>query len=185
MATTNNNNESMGVNELIKDIKTHLTQKSSSTRDEVRVMRAMLNDRDFKYEEYSNGGVETRCPAEEFRGMLSNIVSSTTKIPKNEAKALADEYEVKKSDAETMVTLSKDFLNTALRTGRSISLGGTAKSNISIQLKDIETATKRYPKKVGVNSDGSIKYENAESVVPAHQGLKVKSPCPDWIVDKK
>ena len=45
--------------------------------------------------------------------------------------------------------------------------------------------TKRYPKKVGVNPDGSTRYENAESTVPAHEGLKVKSPCPDWVSDKK
>lgn len=177
--------EEMGVQALINDIKTHLTQKSASSRDEVRVMRAMLNDRKFQYSEYSNSGVETHCPAEEFRGMVANIVSGATKISKAEAKTLVDAYDAKKSDAETMVQLSKDFMNTALRTGRSVNLGGTEKSNISIQLKNVEMTTKRYPKKVGVNQDGSIKYENAESIVPAHEGLKVKSPCPDWVTDKK
>ena len=117
--------------------------------------------------------------------MVANIVSSATKITKAEAKTLVDAYDAKKSDAETMVQLSKDFMNTALRTGRSVNLGGTEKSNISIQLKNVEMTTKRYPKKVGVNQDGSIKYENAESIVPAHEGLKVKSPCPDWVTDKK
>lgn len=188
MATTKANNnapEEMSVQALVKDIKTHLTQKSASSRDEVRVMKAMLNDRTFKYEEYSNSGVETRCPAEEFRGMITNVISSATKIPKNEAKALADNYDAKKSDAETMVQISKDFINTALKTGRSINLGGTEKSNITIQLKEIDMAVKRYPKKVGVNQDGSIRYENAESTVPAHEGLKVKSPCPDWVLEKK
>ena len=106
-------------------------------------------------------------------------------MPKAEAETLVNSYEAKKSDAETMVKLSKDFLNTALRTGRSVNLGGTEKSNISIQLKDGEMTTKRYPKKVGVNPDGSTRYENAESTVPAHEGLKVKSPCPDWVSDKK
>ena len=174
-------NEEMGVNALIKDIKKNLTQKSASTRDEVRVMKAMLNDRDFKYTEFSNSGNTTHCPAEDYRSMLTNVVSAATKIPKSEAKSLVDSYEAKKSDAETMVQLSKDFFNTALRTGRSVNLGGTEKSNISIQLKEVPMATKRYPKKVGTNPDGSIRYENAESVVPAHEGLKVKSPCPDWV----
>lgn len=188
MATNKNataNTEEMGVTALVNDIKTHLTQKSASTRDEVRVMKAMLNDRNFQYSEYSNSGVTQHCPATEFRGMMANIVSSTTHMPKAEAETLVNSYEAKKSDAETMVKLSKDFLNTALRTGRSVNLGGTEKSNISIQLKDVEMTTKRYPKKVGVNPDGSTRYENAESTVPAHEGLKVKSPCPDWVSDKK
>lgn len=182
MATNDKNqNEVIGVQALVNDIKTHLTQKSASSRDEARVMKELLNDRKFQYAEYSKNGVTTHCPAEEFRGMLANIVSNTTKIPKAEAKTLVDGYEAKKSDAETMVQISKDFVNTALRTGRSVNLGGTEKSNISIQLKDVAMTTKRYPKKVGTNPDGSIRYENAESTVPAHEGLKVKSPCPDWV----
>lgn len=177
---TNNENE-MGVQELVQNIKSNLTQKSASSRDETRVMRAMLNDRDFKISTYTNNGVEQHCPAEDFRDMLSGIVSATTKIPRQEAQALVENYEAKKSDAETMIQLSKDFTNTALRTGRRINLGGTENSNISIQIKEIPESIKRYPKKVGVNDDGSIRYENAESVVPAHEGLKVTSPCPDWV----
>ena len=179
----NGNENEMGVQELVQNIKSNLTQKSASTRDETRVMRAMLNDRDFKVSTYTNGNdePEQHCPAEEFRKMLSGIVSATTKIPRQEAENLVENYDVKKSDAETMIQLSKDFTNTALRTGRRINLGGTENSNISIQLKEIPESIKRYPKKVGVNDDGSIRYENAESIVPAHEGLKVTCPCPDWV----
>ena len=46
--------ETMGVQELITNIKENLSQKSASSRDEVRVMKAMLNDRDFKVSTYSN-----------------------------------------------------------------------------------------------------------------------------------
>jgi hypothetical protein len=178
-------NEIKGVNELVNDIKANLKQKSSSNRDEARVMRAMLNDRDFTVTTYSNSGTETHCPAEEFRGMLGNIVSATAKLPKAEAENLVNNYEVKKSDAETMIGISKDFINTSLRTGRKIQLGGTESSNISVQLKEIPESIKRYPKKVGVNQDNSTKYENAETRVPAHEGLKVTSPCPDWVTKKK
>jgi hypothetical protein len=112
--------------------------------------------------------------------MASNIIASTTKIPKVEAQSIADNYEVKKSDAETMVALSKDFLNCALRTGRKINLGATAKSNISIQIKDIPESQKKFPMKTGVNDDGTPRYEKAETIIPAHEGLKVSSPCPNW-----
>lgn len=176
-SSTNNKKES--VQELIQDIKTNLKQKSSSKRDEVMVMRAMLNDKDFKVTDYATK--EQHCPAEEFRAMTANIVASTTKIPKVEAEAIVDTYEVKKSDAETMVTLSKDFLNSALRTGRKINLGATEKSNISIQIKEIPESQKKFPMKTGINDDGSPRYEKAETIIPAHEGLKVSSPCPSWV----
>lgn len=170
--------ESMNVKDLIKDIHDNLKQKSASKRDEVVVMRAMLNDKSFVVKDYATE--ETHCPALEFRDMASNIIASTTKIPKVEAQSIADNYEVKKSDAETMVALSKDFLNCALRTGRKINLGATAKSNISIQIKDIPESQKKFPMKTGVNDDGTPRYEKAETIIPAHEGLKVSSPCPNW-----
>ena len=172
----NENNTS--VQELINDIKTNLKQKSSSRRDEEAVMRAMLNDRSFVVKDYSSQ--ETHCPATEYREMIAGIVASTTKMPKVEASAIVDNYEVKKSDASTMVTLSKDFFNSALRTGRKINLGATEKSDISIQLKEIPETQKKFPMKTGVNEDGTPRYEKNETTIPAHEGLKVSSPCPKW-----
>lgn len=178
----NNNRNEMGVTELVNDIRANLTQASASTRDEITVMRAMLNDRDFYVTTYNNDGSTVQhCPAEDFRKMTAGIVASTAKISQNEADALVAGYECKKSDAETMVGLSKDFINTALRTGRKINFGGTEHSNISIQLKNIPESTKRYPRKNGVNADGTPKYEDGVSVIPAHEGLKVTNPCPTWV----
>lgn len=166
--------EIMKTADLIKNIKENLSQASASNKDEVAVMRAMLNDKDFKVTTFTNSGTSEHCPAQEYRSMLSNVVSATAKISKAEAENLVDSYEAKKSDAETMIALSKDFTNTYLRTGRKINLGGTEKSNISIQLKDVPESVKRYPKKV----DGG--YVKAETKVPAHEGLTVSAPCPDW-----
>lgn len=170
--------ESTNVQELIQEIKDNLKQKSASRRDEVSVMRAMLNDKNFIVTDYSSQ--EQHCPAQDFRDMAANIISSTTKISKVEAQSIADNYELKKSDAETMVTLSKDFINCSLRTGRKINLGATEKSNISIQLKEIPESQKKFPMKTGINDDGSPRYEKAETIIPAHEGLKVNSPCPSW-----
>lgn len=168
----------VNVQELIQNIKDNLKQKSASRRDEEAVMRAMLNDRDFVVRDYSTH--ETHCPSTEYREMVAGIISSTTKMPKVEACAVVDGYEVKKSDASTMVTLSKDFFNCALRTGRKINLGATEKSDISIQLKEIPETQKKFPMKTGVNEDGSPRYEKNETTIPAHEGLKVSSPCPKW-----
>lgn len=170
--------ESTNVKDLIKDIHDNLKQKSASKRDEVTVMRAMLNDKDFVVTDYATH--EQHCPAKDFRDMTANIIAATTKMPKVEAQAVADNYDVKKSDAETMVNISKDFVNCALRTGRKINLGATEKSDISIQIKEIPESQKKFPMKTGVNDDGTPRYEKAETIIPAHEGLKVSSPCPKW-----
>ena len=171
-------NNNMNVQELIQDIKNNLKQKSASRRDEEAVMRAMLNDRSFIVKDYSTQ--ETHCPATEYRDMIAGIIASTTKMPKVEAQAVVENYEVKKSDASTMVTLSKDFFNSALRTGRKINFGATEKSDISIQLKEIPETQKKFPMKTGMNDDGTFRYEKNETTIPAHEGLNVSSPCPKW-----
>lgn len=178
----NNNNEELTVNDLINDIKSNIKQASASNRDEVRVMRAMLNDTSFMVSTYSNTGVEQHCPAQNFRNMLSNIVSSTTNISKAEATNLVENYECKKSDAETMISISKDFINTTLRTGRKIALGGTEKSNISLQLKEVPTTTKSYPTKV-VHDNGDIEYIKSQKTVLGHETLKISAPCPSWVTE--
>ena len=151
----------MNVQELIQDIKNNLKQKSASRRDEEAVMRGMLNDRSFIVKDYSTQ--ETHCPATEYRDMIAGIIASTTKMPKVEAQAVVENYEVKKSDASTMVTLSKDFFNSALRTGRKINFGATEKSDISIQLKEIPETQKKFPMKTGMNDDGTFRYEKNET----------------------
>ena len=99
--------------ELVKEIKDNLSQVSSSNKDEVRVMQAMLNDKEYEVGVYPNSGLkETYNPAKDFRGMVSNIIANTAKISKEEASALVDTYEVTKSDASTMVNVSKEFFNT-------------------------------------------------------------------------
>ena len=67
----NEEKEITGVQDLIKNIKDNLTQKSASSRDEVKVMQAMLNERDSNVSTYSNIRVTQRCPAEAYRNMIS------------------------------------------------------------------------------------------------------------------
>ena len=170
------------VTKMISDVKNSLKQKSASTKDEINIMKAMLNDTNYKVSTYNNSGVVSQhCPAEDFRNIVSEAIVSTTKISKAEADSLANNYEVKKTTAESMVSLSKDFMNTYLRTGRKINMGGTEKSNISLQLREIKESTKSFPKAIGTDSAGNTIYERANKLVPAHEGLKVTSPCPSWL----
>ena len=167
---------------LVKEIKDNLSQVSSSNKDEVRIMQAMLNDKEYEVGVYTNAGLkETYNPAKDFRGMLSGIVANTTRISKDESAALVDAYEVTKSDASTMVNVSKEFVNTYINTGRKLPFGGREKFNIALSGKEVKETIKTYPKKVGVNEDGSGRYESGERRVPSHITAKVYGSCPDWV----
>ena len=169
------------VKDLINEIKVNNKQTAASSKDEVRVMRAMLNDIDFKVDEYNkNGKCGEICPAKEARELAKNIIATTTKISSQEAEKLAENYEFKKSDAENMLAISKEFTNTYLSTGRKLTLGGRENSNISLAAKTIPSTTKSYPKKVGVNADGTTKYEKVETTIAEHGSIRVFSSCPSW-----
>ena len=86
------------VSELLAEIQETHKQVSSSQKDEVRVMQAMLNDTSYEVGVYAKSGkVGTYNPAQDFKAMQSRIVSSVTKMGKDEAKKLVDDYEVTKS----------------------------------------------------------------------------------------
>lgn len=171
------------VKDLIKEINDTRTQTSSSSKDEVRVMKAMLNDPNFVVDVYGRSGVEGQyCPYQEARSMVSNIIRDATKISAKEAANLAEHYKFGKQEAGAMVGISKEFINTYIETGRKLPLGGREKSNISIAKKIKEERANNFPKKVGVNEDGSDKYETVDQgTIPSHTSLKVYSSCPPWL----
>jgi len=170
------------VKDLVKEIKTGLSQTSSSRKDEIRVMKAMLNDPTYEVDEYGKDGViGTYNPCKDFRSMCTSIISSTTKVPQAEAANMVENYEVKKSEAASMVNISKEFVNTFLHTGRKLPMGARAMSDVSLSLKEVAPSTRLYPQKVGVNDDGSAKYSKAPTTVPAHEAIRVHAPCPSWV----
>lgn len=174
--------QAQNVGELVKEIRENLSQVSSSAKDEVRVMRAMLNDRDFKVDVWSRDGVVGQySPAEDARAMIANVVSATTKVPMAEATSMADNYEFKKNDAETMVNISKEFINTYLQTDRKLPLGARETSNIAISHKHVPATVKSYPVKTGINDDGSNRFGKGTANVAPHDSIKVFSPCPPWV----
>lgn len=168
---------------LVNDIDQSRSQRSASAKDETRVMRAMLNDPEFVVDIYAKQGVVGHyCPYEDARSMAANIVKNTTHITAKEAEHLVSEYEFSKSDAQTMINLSKEFVNTYIKTGRKLPLGGREKSNISLSRKIKEERSNSFPKKVGVNDDGTDKYETCgEGTIPAHESMRVHSSCPAWL----
>lgn len=167
--------------ELLDEIKKNHKQVSSSQRDEVRVMQAMLNDTSYEVGVYSaQGQVDTYAPAKDFKKMQSNIVSSVTKISKEEAQSLVDKYDVTKADASTMVGISKEFFNTYLDSGRKLALGGRKDSNYALSAKDVPATEKTYQRRI-VSANGDVVWEPGKKTIPAHKGLKARSSCPAWV----
>lgn len=170
------------VTELIDEINRTRTQIASSAKDETKVMMAMLNDSEYKVDVYGKSGVEgSYCPYEESRNLIGNIIRDTTKISKQEAMVLSNEYEFGKQESNIMIGLSKEFMNTYLETGRKIALGGRHDSNISIAKISKSEKTGDFKRKIGVNDDGSDKFETVQKTIPAHAGLRVFSSCPEWL----
>mgnify|MGYP000015476135 CR=1 FL=1 len=168
--------------QLLTEIKEGLNQVSSSQKDEMRVMQSMLNDREYVVGIYGKEGKkEDYSPANEFRGMLSNVIASTTKIKKEEAVQLADRYDITKADAGVMVGISKEFINTYLGCGRKLPLGGREKSNYELSIKENKECVKKYPKQVGTDASGKKVYESTPKKVPAHNSIKAHGGCPSWV----
>ena len=167
---------------LLGEISSGLSQVSSSKKDEVRVMQAMLSDPSYEVNVYGKEGVVgTYNPTNDFRHMCASVISNAAKVPMAEAEQLMTDYSVKKSEAESMVNVSKEFVNTFIQTGRKLPLGPREKSDVSLSIKRVDASTRLYPKKVGVNDDGTDRYSKTATTMPAHESVRVYAPCPSWV----
>ena len=172
---------------VIEEIKEGHKQESASQKDEVKVMRAMLNDKEYSVDVYGNSGiVGSFSPAEQAREVISSAIASTTKISQAEAEQLANGYEFSKKDAVNMINISKEFISVYTKTGRKLPLGGRKESNISLCGKRVEESVKSYPFKVGEDANGKAIVEIRKTgTIPAYDSIRVVSPCPEWLKEKK
>lgn len=170
------------VRKLINEVKETSQKVSSSNKDEIRIMKAMLNDKDYSVDVYGKNGVEgTFCPAKEARTLITSVISGAAKIPHDEAEVLSDSYEFKKSDAINMVNISKEFVNTYLESGRKLPLGGRETSNVSLVKKEVPAKETTYPKRIGVDENGNPIYKTEPTSIKAHSTIKVSGSCPPWV----
>ena len=167
-------------NDLLNEIKSGLSQKNASHKDEVAVMQSMLSDPTYEVATYGKDGpTGTYNPCKDFRGMCASIISTATKIPGAEAEGLMENYTLKKGEADSMVNVSKEFLNTYLQTGRKIPMGGRATSDISLMAKHVEETTRECPRVKTVG--GKTTVERVPVTIAAHDSVRVHAPCPTWV----
>ena len=168
---------------LVKEIKDGLSQCNSSRKDEIRVMQTMLSDPTYAVQVYDKNGPtgEMYNPCQDFRAMCASVIANVARINSAEAETMMSDYSVKKNEANTMVNISKEFMNTYLDTGRKLPLGGRETSDISLSRKHVPAKVRPCPHKVGVNEDGSNRYARNPTTVAAHDSIRVFAPCPSWV----
>ena len=160
---------------ITSEIKDNLVQKAASRKDEVTIMKAMLNDPTFQVGIYSKEGKTGEySPFEDSRKMLGNVISATTKISTAEAQELSNAYEITRNDATAFVNISKEFVNTYLQTGRKLPLGGRKSMNANLSLKHVEEKDKVVP---ATQASG----ERITTRIPAHDAIRATCPCPAWL----
>lgn len=165
------------VKEMVSTIKKELNQASASSKDEVNVMMAMMNDKTYMVDELGADGkvVSTYCPAEVAQDLAANIIKGATKVSNAEAEELAKNHQFTKKEATAMVTISKEFVNTYLDTGRKLKFGNREGKSMELTQKDKKASTCTFPKRVGYAEDGKAIYQLAETNIPAYKEVKVVS----------
>ena len=169
----------MTVKELVTSIKKDLSQSSASIKDEVTVMMAMMNDKTFKVDELGKDGqvLSSYCPADVADALATSIIKGATKVSTAEAEELAKNYQYGKKEATAMVTLSKEFVNTYLDTGRKMKFGNREGKSLVLKQTEKEATSCTYPKRVGYDDSGKPIYQLATSEISAYKDVKaVSSP---------
>lgn len=186
------------VNELLKEVREKLTttktnnegqevtaiNATSSQKDEIRIMKEMLNDKEYEVGVYTNKGkVDTYNPSKDARDMIANILTNGTKIKMAEAEEIASNYVFSSKEAKSMVSLSKEFINTYLQSGRALNLGGRETFNTKLKMIHVDEKEKTRPAldKETFEKTGEKIYEKVNYNIPEHNSIKAKSSCPNWL----
>jgi hypothetical protein len=167
--------ETMNVQELIKDIHDNLKQKSASKRDEVTVMRAMLNDKEFTIGVYdkSMGYIGQKSPHNEAVKFAKDIIAGSTGLDTKDAEQLAEDYEWTKKNSNFLLSNMRDFLFVYTGTGRKINIMQSADTEACLYTKEIKSTNKCIPDK---DNPGKIK----QVVTSPYTKLVSVTKCPKY-----
>lgn len=161
---------------LVAEIKKNTANQIAINKvDEVRVMRTMLNDRDFKLGIYdkSLGYIGDRCPHEEAVNFAKNIIAGSTGLDAKDSRHLAENYEFTKRDASFLIDNMRDFLEVYTSTGRKINVMQTAATEACLYTKPVEATNKSVPDK---NNPG----KNKQVVTSPYVKLVAVTKCPKY-----
>lgn len=163
---------------LVQEIKQASSQVAINKVDEVRVMRCMLNDKDFSLSVYEKnvGYVGQKCPHDEAVTFVKNIISGSTGLDGKDSRHLAENYEFTKRDANFLLENMRDFIQVYTGTGRKMNIMQTAATEACIFTKDMSSGTKMVPDK---ENPGQSKRITTSPFIK----LVSSSKCPKYIED--
>jgi DNA-binding NarL/FixJ family response regulator len=164
--------------QLVSDIKKSTNQIAINRVDEVRVMKAMLNDKDYTIGVYDKGAgyIGQRSPHDEAVKFVKNVVAGATGLDNRDAMHLAENYEFTKKDANFLLSNMRDFLYTYAGTGRKINVMQSATTEACLFTKEIAPSTKRVPDKDNPGQTKSVSTSGYTKLVSA-------SKCPKYNTD--
>lgn len=135
--------------QLVYDIRKSTSQIAINKVDEVRVMTAMLNDKDFSLGVYdrTQGYIGQRSPHQEAVKFVRDIISGATGLDNKDSMHLAENYEFTKKNSNFLLNNMRDFLNVYTSTGRKINIIQSADTDASLFTKEIKATEKLIPDK--------------------------------------
>ena len=173
----------MRVKDLLEEIRNTRNNKTTksyitkSQKEEIRVIKILINDTEFELYVYNIiGEISKFNPSKTLRETLSNIIHSTIHISKEESDILMKQYEFNNKEAENLLNISKEFIHTYLETGNKLSLGCREKSDISFYKKTVESY---HISCTVLQPDGS--YIRKGTIIPTYETIKVDNKCPSGI----
>ena len=167
--------KSKSLNEVLSDIKSRTKQVSINKVDEVEVMRAMLNDKEFTIGVYdkSMGYIGQKSPHNEAVKFAKDIIAGSTGLDTKDAEQLAEDYEWSKKNSNFLLSNMRDFLYVYTGTGRKINIMQSADTEACLYTKEIKSTNKCIPDK---DNPGKIK----QVVTSPYTKLVSVTKCPKY-----
>ena len=134
---------------MIQEVKETTQQIAINKIDEIKVMKCMLNDKDFRLGVYDKnlGHVGDKCPHDEAVNFVKNIIAGSTGLDNKDSRHLAENYEFTKRDASFLLDNMRDFIQVYTSTGRKINIMQTADTEACLYTKNIGSSSKSVPDK--------------------------------------
>lgn len=165
---------------LVADIKKNTSQIAINRVDENRVMKCMLNDKNFSLGVYDKnlGYIGEKCPHDNAVNFVKNIIMGSTGLDSKDSKHLAENYEFTKRDAGFLLENMRDFMQVYMQTGRKINIMQTGATEACLYTKDISAKSKLVPDKEQSGKSKQITTSPFIKLVSA-------STCPKYLGEEK
>lgn len=160
--------------EIVSEIKKTTNQIAINKVDEVRVMRSMLNDKEFTIGVYDKtlGYVGQRSPHNEAVKFVKGVISGATGLDQKDSQLLAENYEFTKKDANFLLDNMRDFLKVYTNTGRKINVMQSAETEACLYTKEVAVTTKRIPDKENPGQTKEVKTKPYIKLVSSNKSPK-------------